>query len=493
MDEKHYDIFISYSRKDKYFVNIIVQILKKEGYTVWIDTQDINFGEQYKVEIVKAIRNSSVVIYFSSVNSNASDLTANEIGIATKMKKTIIPVRLDNADYRDSISFDLVNTNYIDADPNDINEKLIKSLRSQINYGIDYEKESKLSSQSVKLLYNWRLQFIHIMQNFSWRHRFVNFVMIAISYLSGILFCICSYLSIKALSPSGIKPLDDPEWTLKDYYGYGFLAYSLINIFVYIGNMYLFMNKDKGLWVMASLSLFAIIPFYFINIKSYYILSIIEFVSFLMYWIILHIKSHKRSAWKLMIKENKSWKACVQIAWSLNIIVLLIIPFFLACSFEVNNNKFSNGKLIIEARLNHNYDSILKLANKMAKKEDGFSDKYAGAWYGTYIVYMEKTNHTLPSYALAYYTKHLFQISDYNKAEDYFIKGCNVMIDNVGTEGFKILSQLYNDEFEILDYSSRIAYETIFDSIMKDNIDLLHEVCNDYPRCDDLYKSLSGI
>jgi len=48
-------------------------------------------------DIVDAIEKSDLVLFISSVNSNASHNVAKEISIADKFKKTILPVRIDDA------------------------------------------------------------------------------------------------------------------------------------------------------------------------------------------------------------------------------------------------------------------------------------------------------------------------------------------------------------------------------------------------------------
>lgn len=112
------DIFISYSRKDTAVVNQFVNKLTEAGYSVWIDREGIYSGDQFKAKIVKAIRDSSIVLYFSSANSNASEWTVKEISYSLKKGKTIIPIRLDDTEYEDSIDFDLMNIDFIQSDPN---------------------------------------------------------------------------------------------------------------------------------------------------------------------------------------------------------------------------------------------------------------------------------------------------------------------------------------------------------------------------------------
>lgn len=107
-------LFISYSRKNKRIVNKVVSQLKEAGFSVWIDTSGIESGEQFKQKIVDAIEGCEVFLYFASKESNCSPWTAKEIGIATSLKKRIIPIRLDNSPFNKEVLFDIVNINYID-------------------------------------------------------------------------------------------------------------------------------------------------------------------------------------------------------------------------------------------------------------------------------------------------------------------------------------------------------------------------------------------
>lgn len=127
---KEYDIFISYSRKDSELVLFVVKQLQEIGFTVWIDKDGIESGDAFKSVIVRAIKNSLVFLFFSSKNSNDSPWTVKEVNTAVHLKKTIIPVRLDDADYNDSILFDLVGIDFVDLC---IEEKRGMALNKLIN------------------------------------------------------------------------------------------------------------------------------------------------------------------------------------------------------------------------------------------------------------------------------------------------------------------------------------------------------------------------
>lgn len=131
-----YDIFISYRRKDKQLVDRIVDTLRRKGYTVWIDVDGIESGEAFRKNIVEAIENSAIMIFFSSAASNSSKWTTKEISLGVAYNKYIIPIKLDKAPYNKSIIFDLVDIDYIDMSEERLVDasvrKLLRTLVSKI-------------------------------------------------------------------------------------------------------------------------------------------------------------------------------------------------------------------------------------------------------------------------------------------------------------------------------------------------------------------------
>ena len=132
--DNEYDIFISYSRKDSDLVLDIANKLLDDGYNVRIDKDGIESGDAFKSVIVKAIKKSKVFLFFSSKTANESPWTVKEVNTAVYLKKLIIPVKLDDADYNDSILFDLVGLDYVSYsdDPVRSLRDLQKSLKKHI-------------------------------------------------------------------------------------------------------------------------------------------------------------------------------------------------------------------------------------------------------------------------------------------------------------------------------------------------------------------------
>ena len=63
------DIFISYSREDQQQVVKMVEYLRGQGISVWMDETDIHGATIWTKEIVEAIRASSLFILAISAHS----------------------------------------------------------------------------------------------------------------------------------------------------------------------------------------------------------------------------------------------------------------------------------------------------------------------------------------------------------------------------------------------------------------------------------------
>lgn len=136
------DVFISYSRKDYVVNNIpiadnVIQKIKKafdeNNISYWFDEDGIYSGDEFAGVITRAIRTSKIFLFVSSANSNQSLWTSNEISTALEYKKIIIPFRLDNSLYNDSVMMKIVSLDRIDCDNHEIAiAKLLRAVRHHI-------------------------------------------------------------------------------------------------------------------------------------------------------------------------------------------------------------------------------------------------------------------------------------------------------------------------------------------------------------------------
>lgn len=137
VNDNRYDIFVSYSRKDSTRVQDVAKDLQSKGYKIWIDKEGIESGDAFKSVIVKAIKKAEVFLFFSSIEANKSPWTVKEVNVAVYLKKVIIPVKLDNSEYDDSVLLDLAGLDFIDLTDEAKHDyavnKLVKALKKKIS------------------------------------------------------------------------------------------------------------------------------------------------------------------------------------------------------------------------------------------------------------------------------------------------------------------------------------------------------------------------
>ena len=76
------------------------------------------------------IKNSEMLLFLSSKDSNASNHVSNEVSIAINNSVLIIPIKLDNSNYAHSVEYDLSDIDYIEYNSNGKFEKnLIDSIK----------------------------------------------------------------------------------------------------------------------------------------------------------------------------------------------------------------------------------------------------------------------------------------------------------------------------------------------------------------------------
>ncbi|HRQ52546.1 MAG TPA: toll/interleukin-1 receptor domain-containing protein, partial [Agriterribacter sp.] len=86
-------IFFSYSRADgSDFALRLALDLKKEGFQVWIDQQDIRAGSEWDLEIEKALETCDCLLFIETEKSVSSNNVLDEVYYSLEQKKKVIPV-----------------------------------------------------------------------------------------------------------------------------------------------------------------------------------------------------------------------------------------------------------------------------------------------------------------------------------------------------------------------------------------------------------------
>lgn len=114
IDVPPHDVFISYARKDSEEADKICNLIEAHKYSYWIDKKGLYGSKNFKEMIANSIQKSKVVIFLSSINSNASQNVQKEINFAVKYNKRILPIMIDHSPFAKSIDFDIAYIQQVD-------------------------------------------------------------------------------------------------------------------------------------------------------------------------------------------------------------------------------------------------------------------------------------------------------------------------------------------------------------------------------------------
>ena len=90
-----FDVFISYSTRNKLIADAMKQYLQSKCIRCWKAPDDIVHGESWAAAIPRAIKNSQIMVLIWTVDSMNSRQVVNELTLADRAKKLIIPFRTE--------------------------------------------------------------------------------------------------------------------------------------------------------------------------------------------------------------------------------------------------------------------------------------------------------------------------------------------------------------------------------------------------------------
>jgi hypothetical protein len=94
-------VFLSYAQTDKTLAKIIVDGLKKAGFDVWEEMNEILPGDNWADKTAKALRESQAMVVLLTPEALQSPYVQHEIGYALgskSYKKRLIPVIIGSPD-----------------------------------------------------------------------------------------------------------------------------------------------------------------------------------------------------------------------------------------------------------------------------------------------------------------------------------------------------------------------------------------------------------
>jgi hypothetical protein len=126
-------VFTSYARKDKETVDAIVEKMSQAGIEIWIDREDIHVGDQWRKQIVKAIKTSPAFVLMLSPSSAESKNVRKEIDLSQGYERTMFPLMLQRVrPLPDEISYQLAGEQILDVEKLGVDnavDQLIEALK----------------------------------------------------------------------------------------------------------------------------------------------------------------------------------------------------------------------------------------------------------------------------------------------------------------------------------------------------------------------------
>jgi uncharacterized protein (TIGR03067 family) len=110
-----YDVFISYSSKDKPTADAACALLESRGIRCWIAPRDVLPGVEYGEAIVNAIAACRLMVLIFSTHANDSPQVRREVERALSKGKPILPFRTENVLPSRALEYCLSSTHWLDA------------------------------------------------------------------------------------------------------------------------------------------------------------------------------------------------------------------------------------------------------------------------------------------------------------------------------------------------------------------------------------------
>lgn len=134
------DVFISYSRKDSIFVDSLNKALTRANKDVWVDWEDIPYSSTWWDEISQAIEGANTFICILSPDYFSSKFCIEELTIAEKLNKRIIPIIHREFDHKLNTNNSIAKINWLPFRDKDNFETSFDLLLETINKDLEWVK-----------------------------------------------------------------------------------------------------------------------------------------------------------------------------------------------------------------------------------------------------------------------------------------------------------------------------------------------------------------
>jgi hypothetical protein len=107
-------IFISHSSKDQKVALTICAALEHRGLKCWEYSRDIQPGQNFQEQIVKAIRAAKIMIIIFTANANNSNEIKKELALASQNNLVVIPIRIEDVIPNEAFAYEFATRQWID-------------------------------------------------------------------------------------------------------------------------------------------------------------------------------------------------------------------------------------------------------------------------------------------------------------------------------------------------------------------------------------------
>jgi len=137
---QEFDVFISYSSKEKAIADAVVAAHERAGIRCWYAPRDIAPGADWADSITKAIHDCSIMVLIFSKEANHSQRVIDEVNYAISQEKPLLPFRIESYDPTGALSLHLSSRHWLDAYESGWEshiERLIKSVKLNLENARD--------------------------------------------------------------------------------------------------------------------------------------------------------------------------------------------------------------------------------------------------------------------------------------------------------------------------------------------------------------------
>jgi len=144
-------VFISYSRRDKAFVQKLNDALDAAGVQAWVDWEGIELASDWMATITNAIQGTDAFLFVISPDSLNSKVCTDELCLGLKLNKKLIPILYREPEKGMTMHEKLAATNWVYLRQEDSFEKTLPKLIQSINTDLDWVRQhTQLLGQAVE-------------------------------------------------------------------------------------------------------------------------------------------------------------------------------------------------------------------------------------------------------------------------------------------------------------------------------------------------------